>query len=189
MRTIALLLVAAVVCASATLVPVPPSPSSSLPVDFSANVTIDQGGQILHGFLYHDWTAHRVYLQVTELAQATFTIQPFGLAHTYAYTLTTSGCTCVSTPSGIIEPAFAQFPSAKKTGTCGSGGTMYTNVDFPTLQWAPNQHFCIGADGTPLSFGTPTETYTLSNYKAGRTVAFPTEPLASNQDICNQACL
>lgn len=166
-----------------------PAPSASLPQDFSANVTVNMSGEVLHGFMYHDTTGQRSYVYLQELSQYVFTFQPFGMASLTAYTLTTSGCTCQITPGGTIGSFFAEYPTAKKVGTC-AGGTMYKNVDFPNLGAAPHRAFCMGSDGSPIAAGHTDGTwYTFSSFTAGRDKAFPTEPLLHNIDACNQACL
>lgn len=194
MRSILCVVIVAVLALAAApahaTIAAPPPPSNALPADISANVTIDQGGQILHGYLYHDYTGHRTYLAIQELAQTTFTFQPFGLTTTYAYTITTSGCTCVVTPQSKIEPYFAQLATAAKTSkSCGTGGTLWENTDFSQLDVAPHQQFCLSDSGAVISAGTATTTYTFSNLQLGRTAPFPTEPLASMVQQCNGACL
>jgi hypothetical protein len=169
----------------------PPSPpSASIITDFSANVTMNQTGEILHGYMYQDFTGQRSYLSVTELAQVTFTFQPFGSTTVYAYTITTSGCTCEVTPSAVIMPWFAQLATAKKSAEgAGCSGTLYENVDFPRLQVAPHKKFCMAANGEPVWAGDVGNLYTFSNFKAGRSEAFPTKPLNEYEDQCNAACL
>ncbi len=164
-----------------------PPPAVTMPADFSANITVNMSGEIVHGFMYHDHTGRRTYEYIAELAQYTYTFQPFGLASTTTYTLTTSGCTCQITPNGIIPPYFAELATAKKVGSC-TGGSLYKNVDFPNLNAGPHRSYCINGNSA-TGAGYNGNWYTFVNYAAGRDKPFPVEPLNSNIDLCNQACL
>lgn len=185
MRTLVIL--AAVIAVIRATGDLPPTLNN----DFSANVTINQGGQILHGSLYWDYTGQRTYQWIQELNQSTYSFQPFGETTLYSFTMTTSGCTCTVAKSTVVTPMFGELATAiKSSKPCKGGvtGTLWENNAFSALQQAPQKSFCI--DGTtPVYMYDGVTLTTFKNGNLGRSAPFPTEPLESQASACSGQCI
>jgi hypothetical protein len=155
--------------------------------DFSADITIQEGLETLHGTITYDTTAQRWYSSVKELNQSTYSFQPWGTTTVYTFTMTTSGCTCEIARSASVANYFGElFAATKSTKGC-SGGDLYDNSMFPGLKQAGVKAFCVSGT-TPKYVIDGTTKTVFSSFKAGRS-AFPVEPLASKVQQCQDACL
>jgi hypothetical protein len=193
MRVVLCLLVALAALTSASFVHSMAAVPSNIPSDFSANISINQGGQKLSGYLVWHYSARRTFQYIKEFDQVTYHFQSPGRTQVYSYTITTSGCTCTILRSQEIQEYWVQAHSATPNGTCPQGGTgnYFVNDAYPTLKGAAQDGFCFNGDTPSAMIDEMGNRMTVfSNFK--KTVAptdFPEEPMRSNIANCASGCI
>lgn len=167
-----------------------PTPAPTVSGDFSANVTLVEAGLTYHGWMVSDVTGQRYFRFLEELNETTYEFQIFGTALKYTYIIMNSGCTCSILNGGTVSSPFASLVTAvQSTKACnGTSGTLFVNDEFTGLPPVPQNAFCV--DGTtPKYIAEANRVTTFTNFVAGRTTAFPLEPMKTWQQACNAACL
>lgn len=162
----------------------------AMPDDFTTNITVDEGGVQVHGFMVYDVTGRRMMRQVNELNQTTYIFQGDGEAVTYTYMLTNSGCTCTISPSTIVESIFLSLTvSVKSSKPCnGTGGELWMPSGLYGLRGISTRQYCISGTTPKYIVDDDYRVTSFTNFVAQRK-PFPISPLDKWIYECSNVCI